>query len=61
MVPLLLRHVLPVVLCQQRRNARVLVLQRAPVDLRRVRRQHNLHVLLGHCRRAAAAGQGGGR
>ena len=36
---------------QQRGDARVLVLQRAAVDLGGVRRQHNLHVLGGHCTR----------
>ena len=58
-VALLLRQVLAVVAGQQLRDARVLVLQRAAVDLRGVRRQHNLHVLLHDCGGGQGVGGGG--
>mmetsp|Transcript_18332 Transcript_18332/g.56845 ORF Transcript_18332/g.56845 Transcript_18332/m.56845 type:complete len:415 (-) Transcript_18332:61-1305(-) len=47
---LLSRQVRPIIALQARLNLRVLVLQRAPVDLRRVGRQDNLHVLLADVR-----------
>lgn len=61
MIPLLLRQVLLIILGQQRRDAAVLVLQRAAVDLRGVRRQHNLHVLRGDCGRHGWGWLGGGQ
>ena len=43
---------IPVILSQQGHNAVVLVLQRAPVHLRWVRREHDLRLLQTTCRSA---------